>query len=357
MSIVFVGEAWGEAETKYGEAFVGSAGQELYRLLARAGFPCESLSYNYISPFSMSMKWSRFPHPLLSTFNSQPKDNQVETFYGSLKGATALDRTLPARKFGASTHYVLEEMAAHVRQLHAELERLRPNLIVPLGATACWALGLGSAITKLRGFVHETPWGKALPTYHPAAVLRNWSLRVSVLLDLVKARREMGFAEIRTISREIWTEPTIPDLWQWWDQHGSKSPLISVDIETLKRQQISEVGFAASPIQALHIPFCYKEKKEYVQWWPTVKEEVEAWRFVKHVCESDTPKILQNFQYDSYWLAKEAGIVVRNVAHDTMQLQHCWQPELEKSLSFLGSVWLDERSWKSIRHDTGKDFE
>jgi hypothetical protein len=80
-----------------------------------------------------------------------------------------------------------------------------------------------------------------------------------------------------------------------------------------------------------------------------------AWDFVKMVCESDIPKIGQNVvQYDSYWLAKEFGIALKNVAEDTMTLSHAWQPELEKSLGFLGSIFLDERSWKSIRNDTSK---
>lgn len=352
MNAVLIGEAWGEAEALYGRPFVGPSGQELWRVLSQAGWPCPALPYNYVSPFTMLTRWEASPVILLNTFNAHPPSNLIESFYDK-----AGDRSLPSRRFSTTTTWVRPEMAPHVHELHAQLSSIRPNLIVPLGATACWALGLGTAVTKLRGFVHQTRWGKALPTYHPAAVLGKWGLRPSLLLDLVKAKREAEFPEIRTTSRQIWTEPTIPDLWAWWEQHGSRSPLLSIDIETLKQRQISEFGVAASPTQALHIPFVWKEGREYKSWWPDVATEAEAWRFVKHVCESDTPKILQNFQYDSYWLAKEMGIVIKNIRHDTMLLSHCFQPELEKSLSFLGSVWLDEKSWKQIRHESGKDFE
>ena len=73
------------------------------------------------------------------------------------------------------------------------------------------------------------------------------------------------------------------------------------------------------------------------------------------VCESDTSKIGQNvIQYDAYWLLHDLGIQLRNVTHDTMTLAHAWQPELEKSLGFLGSIFLNEKDWKSIRKTVGK---
>jgi hypothetical protein len=215
---------------------------------------------------------------------------------------------------------------------------------------------MGDAIGKLRGFVHSHELGKVLPTYHPSAVLRNWSLRVPTLFDLVKAKREAQFPEIRLVEREIWTEPTIADLWNWWEQHGSKSKLLALDIETLKATQITEVGFASDSTHALHIPFCWREGKTYKSWWKDTKEEVEAWKFVQHVCASNVPKIGQNgVQYDCFMLAKCMGIVVNNYQHDTMQAAHAWMPELGKSLYDLGAMLLDEASWKSIRKDSGKD--
>ena len=71
--------------------------------------------------------------------------------------------------------------------------------------------------------------------------------------------------------------------------------------------------------------------------------------------ESDVPKIGQNcVQYDSYWLLKEMNIAVKNIKHDCMTMSHCWALELEKSLRFLGSIFLNEREWKNIRTDTVK---
>lgn len=352
-SIVLVGEAWNEHEAQIGAPFVGPAGQELYRLLCDAGFDLEPLRKNYISPHSMSMVWARAPIRLLNVFNARPESNNVELFYGSR--GDAIDDSFPRRRFGSSYRWVRTEHTDSVRKLLDDLSRIRPNLIVPLGSTACWALSMGDSIGKLRGFVHKHELGKVLPTYHPSAVLRNWSLRVPTLFDLFKAKREAQFPDVRLVEREIWTEPTINDLWNWWELYGKNSSLLALDIETLKATQITEVGFAADSTHALHIPFCWKDGRTYKSYWKDMKTEVEAWKFVRHVCASQVPKIGQNgAQYDCFMLAKCMGIVVNNYQHDTMQAAHAWMPEMGKSLYDLGSIFLDEASWKSIRKDASK---
>lgn len=358
-SFVIIGEAWGEKEEQFSFPFVGPSGAELYRMLGEAGFPCEHLPYNYVSPFRMSQLWMRLPHPLLNVFNARPPDpeqkNRVEYFYAKLADKVELDRTLPRRRFGSSFLYVKKEFGEHVHALHKKLYELQPNLIIALGATACWALGLIESIGKIRGSIHETKFGKVIPCYHPAAILRNWSNRTVTVLDLFKCRKEMEFPHSVRVSREIWTEPTIADLQTWWEQHGSTSSLLAFDIETVRKAQISEVGFASDAHHALHIPFIIEEDKQYVSYWKTLEEEVLAWQFVKQVLESQVPKLTQNGKYDIYWLVKEFGIPVRNWTHDTMQKAHCWQPELQKSLQFLGSIFMSEMDWKSIRRNVGKE--
>lgn len=352
--VVFIGECWDEASAQLEFPFVGTPGQEFYRILCKTNFIPGSLDYRYTSPITMMGKWRASGITLLNVFNARPskESNDVQLFFAALRDNIPVDVSLPRRRFGAANFYCRADMASHVYQLHADLERLKPNLIVALGATATWALGLGEGIGKLRGFVHQTKWGKVLPTYHPGAVLAKWNLRVPLLLDLTKARREMEFPETRQVTREIWAEPSIADLWSWWEQHGSKSQLLAVDIETERSPlQISEVGFASDPYHALHIPFMVEKKS----WWKNAKDETLAWKFVKHVCESPIPKIGQNLQYDQYWLLKEMGIKVLRHTHDTMLMSHAWQPELEKSLYFLGSAFLDEASWKNIRKSIDKE--
>jgi len=355
-SIVFIGEAWGEAEARFQTPFVGPTGQELARMMAQAGFGNEHLPYNYVSSVRMISYWERTEFVFLNVFNERPEKNNVERFYAKPSDQVPLDKKLPPRKFGTSNHYVRQEHAYHVYDLHKELEDLQPNAIVALGNTALWALRLNPAISKLRGNIIESKWGKVIPTYHPAAVLRNWSNRTISVLDLNKARREAKFPGTKLLDRFIWTEPTIEDLYQWWDEHGSKAKELAVDIETVRRTQVAEMGFASSPTMALHIPFVYKDSGQYISYWKTAEEETKAWDFVDMVFRSSVPKIGQNVcQYDAYFMGKALGIPLLNIANDTMTLAHCWQPELEKSLGFLGSIFLTEREWKSIRTHTDKE--
>lgn len=354
-SAIFIGDFWNEDERNLSFPFVSSAGAELFRILHHAGWHPVSLPYNFISPISMKMRWRDFPFQLLNVFNAHPKENQVESFYASASDNLPICRDYPFRRFGSSNKFVRAAFASHIEQLHEQLHTTKPNLIIALGGTACWALGLGANISKLRGTIHQTAYGKVLPTYHPTAILRNWSLRVITVLDLFKARRESTSAGITLTPREIWAKPAIDDLWEWWTLHGKHSQLLAFDIETIRRAQISEIGFASDPYHALHIPFRVEQNKEIQSYWKTLEEEVEAWKFVKHVCESDVKKIAQNAQYDTYYLAKEVGIAVKNLSCDTLQAMHCFQPEWEKSLGFMASVFCDEQSWKQIRTNTLKD--
>lgn len=348
--IVFCGESWGEQEARLQSPFVGSAGQELARMLHAAGYPCSFIPYTFNSSARMLNYWGKFPFPLLNVFNERPPDNDVEFFYTREPSAS-----FSARRFDNRIHYVKPEYEFHVKQLHETLKELKPNCIVALGNTALWALGLPATISKLRGNVVESPFGKVLPCYHPASVLRNWSQRIVTILDLHKALRESESPAISTLPREIWTRPSIEDLWEWWRLYGSKAELLAFDIETVLNKQISEISFASDSTHALHIPILYKENKRYINYWPNTRTELEAWKFIKMVLESNIPKIGQNcIQYDALWLVKEMNIPVKNIQHCTMQLSHAWALEMEKSLRFLGSIFLNEREWKNIRVDVSK---
>ena len=353
--LVIVTDCWGEQDARLQTPLVGQAGAELARMLHQAGYPCEKLPFNFSSSYRMMRYWDSFPYPILSVFNKRPPNDDITSFYAKPKDKVPLNRELPSRRIDNSIHFLRDDYTSHLTSLHDTLRRLSPNIIVALGNTALWALGQPPVISKLRGNIVESPYGKLLPTHHPTSVLRKWSQRTISLLDLHKAYRERATPSVKTLPREIWTEPTIPDLYEWWERYGSKSKLLAFDIETIKMTQVSEVGFAADSNHALHIPFFYKDQGRFVNWWPDAKTELEAWDFVKMVCESDVPKIGQNVvQYDLYWMIHSLNIQVRNIQHDTMTLAHAWQPELEKSLGFLGSIFLDELSWKSIRTDTSK---
>lgn len=321
--LAIVGEAWGEEEDKLGMPFVGYAGKELTRLLEEA-------------------KISRKDCFITNTFNLRPFDNKIETLCGK---KSDVSHNLPQLSTGK---YILDCYLPHLDRLFWQLQEVRPNLVLALGNTACWALLQSTRISALRGTVTKSvvlPQQKVLPTYHPAAILRNWSLRPITLTDLFKTKRQMEFPEIRRPERFIWINPTLDEIKNWaLQQHD----ILGVDIET-KNGQITCIGFARTPYDALVIPFWDKTKADQ-SFWTSQADELAAWHWVKFLLELPCPKVFQNGLYDLQYITG-MGLRPNNVAEDTMLLHHALFPELPKSLGFMGSVYTDEVSWKLMREE------
>lgn len=354
MKILFVGEAWGAKEALFQHPFVGASGAELARLLTEVGITA-SPSAKFPNEMDMIRYWDRcrFANEIdvTNVFNAQPQENRLEEFFTTRdEGDTSLP---PLRiKVGTSLRamYLKKECRHFVESLFDFIAERKPNLIVALGNAACWALLKESGITAIRGNLKLSQRAsvKVLPTYHPAAILRQWSWRPTALADLVKAKAEAEFAEIRRKERWFVINPTLAEIASWCAKPAS---LYAVDIETF-RSTITMIGFARSSADAINIPF-FDETKPGWSYWPSATEEIQAWRYVHQLLSSAVPKIFQNGVYDITWLLR-AGFKPRHCIEDTMLLHHALYPELPKSLGFLGSLYANEISWKQMRHAESK---
>ncbi len=356
--IFLLGEAQGDNEARIGAGFVGSSGVELLKMLAEAG--CLELSsadrdyiYKYWSsgdPRHIDMVWKLHPEFYRSNvFQQHPPGNRIEYFCGPKVEALAGYPIL------AKSKYVRKEYAHELERLGEELLKQNPNLVVCLGNSALWAMCGTTGITKLRGTTrlstHVVEGFKCLPTYHPAAVLRQWELRPVAVADLIKVRRESAFPEIRRPHREIWIEPSVGDIHAFVERHIKDCRLLSVDIETAGNQ-ITCLGFAPTPQLAIVIPF-HDGRRKGRNHWESKDIEHAVWKLIKTVLEDATiPKLFQNGLYDIAFLWRAYGIGVKGAAEDTMLLHHALQPESLKGLGFLGSVYTDEGAWKSDRKGT-----
>lgn len=336
--MMIVGEAWGKDEAEAQAPFVGASGKILDMLLRATGIPRNELY-------------------LTNVFNRRPSEssNDLTALCGPKAEALA---GYPALSSGK---YVRAEFASELFRLYEEIKNERPNVVIAAGATPAWALLGTSGIRAIRGAPSYTagpaaqviPNVKVLPTYHPAAVMREWKLRPIVMADLAKARRESEFPEIRRPRREFWLYPTLEDLYEFEARFIPSGCDLSTDIETAGGQ-ITCIGFAPSPDIALVVPFVDAQQSDG-NYWRTRAQEKEAWRFVKRLCETH-PHIGQNFLYDSHYLWRVYGIRCFGMKDDTMLMHHSLQPEMEKGLGFLGSVYTDEPAWKFMRakHETLK---
>lgn len=323
---------------------MGTSGQELTQLLRSAGVARSDCS-------------------LTNVLLERPPGNNLKEFCCPLAEAKAgyqpeeLRQQWPAHPWpdrynwpslGQQMGYLRPERLGELARLREEISAVRPNVVVALGATACWALLRSPKISQLRGtFTYGESQLKVLPTFHPAYVLRNYASRPIVIADLMKAKQGADSPTIRRPARQLWLDPTLEDL-AAFDQHVQASDLLAVDIET-KGGLITHVGFAPSARLAICIPFWTGEGS----YWEEA-DEPKAWQWVRRWCESPVPKVLQNGLYDLQYLWRTAGITLRNYLHDTMLMHHSLQPQLPKSLGFLGSVYTEEPTWKHLRIETEK---
>ena len=355
--LLLLGEAFGSNEARLGFGFVGASGVELLKMLGEAGviiLTSEDRSYlsrfwQTSNPALVDAVWRLHPEVYrTNVFNLHPLGNDIEQFCGPK--ATAL----PGYPALTKSKYVHAKFQSEIERLADELCAINPNLVVCLGNTPLWALAGTTGISKLRGTTrlstHTVTGIKILPTYHPAAILRQWENRPISVADLIKAGREAAYPEIRRPEREVWIEPTLEDLYEFERRYIADSPLLSCDIET-SGSLITCIGFAPTPRAILVVPF-FDARRKNKSYWPTNRDERDAWGFVKRVLENQTPKLFQNGLYDIAFLLRSAGIAVRGAAEDTMLLHHALQPESLKGLGFLGSIYSDESAWKQERRGT-----
>jgi DNA polymerase len=334
MNIMLVGEAWGEQEAREKKAFVGSSGWLLNQMLTEAGI-------------------ERRECHATNVFNLKPPGNKIGYLCGPKEAGVKGYPPLSIREGGKGGNFVRREYQRELERLRKEVMNTMPNLVIALGNTAMWAFLGRTAISKARGVVqlstHTVDGFKILPTYHPAAVMRQWSLNRIVVQDLIKAKREAAFPEIRRPKRSIWIQPTLEDIYEFDDRYIKGATKLSVDIETIGRD-ITCIGFAPHPGLSIVIPFIVLERTARA-YWPDIHTELKVWGIVREILRRPTPKTFQNGLYDIAFLWRAQRIAVWGAEDDTMLLHHALNPESLKSLGFLGSMYTDEGSWKQMRHN------
>lgn len=361
-SLAIIGEAPGKDEAQLGLPFVGRSGKELTRMLEQAGLKRSEI-------------W------LANLFNTRPPDNRIAeycttkadaiTAYGSLREDLIADRDargvpalanlvdFPAKYSWKSLTsnpalYLHPRLLINLSRLISELLIVRPNLVIAMGNSATWALLDTKQIGKIRGTIHEStliPGLKVLPTYHPAAVLRQWDWRPLVISDLMKARREMEFPEIRRPWRKIRIPRTIEEALNGLravQAFGRLGNPLAYDVETA-RGQITTVGFALSKVSALVIPFCDSSQANR-SYWQCANHEVQIWTLIKEILEDPSiPLLMQHGNYDVVYSFMTMGIKCRGFSEDSMVKHHAYMPEMRKGLDALGSLYTNEAAWKLER--------
>jgi len=327
-----VGEAPGAAEDRQGRPFVGGSGAELRRMLSEAGITFEDC-------------WST------NVVRFRPPRNDITEFFYKRAAAKKLGRRELDGRFPKDV--VFDGIA----ELEREISLVAPRLIIALGETALWALTGLSGITKWRGSQLHHKWEgeniPLVPTYHPAAVLRQWSWRATAVQDLRRAREwaDGGHAAPRQV---IQIEPTYAGAAETLEhllQHAEEKPLyLSVDIET-RAGFTACVGIAwnLGVPTALCIPWMTISAPEG---YFTAAEEIHLRRALRALLLHPSVRvIMQNGLYDTQYFIREDGYAPLPT-HDTMLLQHALFPGTPKGLDYLASIYCDHYVyWKEESHE------
>jgi len=152
--LMFIGEAPGADEDAQGEPFVGAAGQLLTRIIKTMGLSRETV---YIA----------------NILKCRP--DTPDQAYGNRKPTP-------------------EEMKTCLPYLLAQIDLIRPKVVVALGATAIEGLlGKADSIGKVRGRFQMFRDLPLMPTFHPAYLLRNQALseKRKVWEDMLQVMEKM----------------------------------------------------------------------------------------------------------------------------------------------------------------------
>jgi DNA polymerase len=154
--IMLIGEGPGQQEDETGRPFVGKAGQLLDKILESQNISREKNIY------------------ICNVVKCRPPENRVPTD---------------------------EEMSACRQYLDAQIQLMRPEIIILCGATAVKAmLNIKSGITKIRGQWFEGPFGaKMMPLLHPSYLLRNQSKEVG-------SPKWLTWQDVQEIKKELDSE-------------------------------------------------------------------------------------------------------------------------------------------------------
>ncbi|MGC8870818.1 MAG: uracil-DNA glycosylase [Brevinematia bacterium] len=143
--LMIIGEAPGREEDIQGKPFVGRAGQLLTKLLEEIGIKREEV---YIT----------------NVVKCRPPENRVPT---------------------------PEEIKSCNHFLRRQLEIINPKIVLLLGSTASKAFLGEEKITKIRGEIIDIEGIIVIPTFHPAAVLRDEINKLPLIRSDFKKLKEL----------------------------------------------------------------------------------------------------------------------------------------------------------------------
>ena len=308
--LAICGEQPGVLEVRKGRPFVGPAGQALWECVSMAKIPRHEI---YLTNVIKDLD-----KPLASYIN------------------------IHGRK---DSWTISEEGQRYIQELREELSSLNLNCIVATGNIPLIALTSRVGISKWRGSILEStlvPGLKVIPTFHPSTFIPpkfNYLNKPQIVEDLLKAKRESAFPEIRRTPREILTKPSFKqtiDVLNYCYEVGLRGQTIDIDIEVINGE-VDCISLSWTPTKAISIPFRGPSGDYF-----TVEQEYEIMLLIaKIIQEERISKGGANFIFDLQFLFRKYGIVPRGNIHCTQIAQKIAFPDFKAGLDMVCRMWTD----------------
>lgn len=308
--ILVIGEAPGKEENDEGIPFVGDSGKLLRGTLKDTGFDEGRIRFANLS-------------------NHRPNDNRFEHLYvdGSpgpelLRGVKELNDYITERGAGLKGILLLGERPLNFMAGKYGIYNWR-------GSPLLRGNGAGQTII--------------IPTKHPAYILRDRREYPIFAFDIAKFGRYVTNGYTRP-THNFTIDPRGPEL-ELCVREIISAPRVALDIENVEgRTTLLCVGFALSKERSICIV-------NHMAHMGTMDPAFES--ALQRICAADNEKIMQYGIHDVTVL-RENGIEVNGYegkGFDTNVAMHVLEPEMERTLAFLTSLYTDEPYYK----DRGKD--
>ena len=289
--VLFVGESPGGTENSTGVPFTGSAGELLNQIFREVGIDRNEVAISNVVA-------------------CRPEDNRQPT---------------------------PKEAKLCMPFLDEEIQLLKPELIIPLGAVALKQILPGtSGITSVRGqfFDHPEYGCKVMPALHPAFILRAPMERSKLVSDLNRVslfmkgnhvapqRKPVNYYVVNTIEQFDWLISQLHENTIW-----------SCDTET------TALDFLVAEI--FIVTFSWKEYTSVLVDTRLLKGHEEyVWKRLKEALENDSKKIFQNGAFDIKLFLRK-GIYVNNFYADTMLMHYLLDENADNGLEVLAYEFTD----------------
>jgi uracil-DNA glycosylase family 4 len=286
--LLIVGEAAGADEASTGRPFVGGAGRILDSQLKNAGI-------------------IRTNCRVENVMRCRPPGNKIPKSFDPIECAR---------------RYLIPDMKAN-----------KHNCILMLGNYPLGVIAGLDGVSKLRGSVLDTLYGKAVATLHPAFLMRQQKLWYVVAADFARARKESLVPAMPPLAENYIIHPTIEQVEGFSKQQYAT---MAIDIENTVEEYYDTalicIGFCVGQT-TMCIPWLKRGGGDY--WSEAEKPRVV--QALHRLLASEATKTFQNGMHDVFIL-EAMGFRVENWDFDTMLAHHLCYAELPHKLEFIASV-------------------